>query len=63
MKAVVDNDILYKILCYGIASQAISLLGEPGTPIGLLSASRYVVAKKIQTEPLTTAKHVILAEL
>src|SRR5438105_3609188 len=47
MNAVVDNDILFKGVCYGLLQELISSGCAGGAP-GVLGAARFVVAKKIE---------------
>ena len=51
MRAVVDNDILFKGACYGLLAELISAVCEPRDGIGVLGAAWFVVSKKIQQRP------------
>ena len=52
MKAMVDNDIVFKGACYGLLDEFLSPLSALGDPFGVLGAARFVVSKKIsKTNP------------
>jgi hypothetical protein len=46
MKAVCDNDVLLKGVCYGFLEALISTVPE-SKPVGVLASSRFIVRKKI----------------
>ena len=47
MKALVDNDILFKGACYGLLDAFVSPISVAGDSFGVLGAARFVVSKKI----------------
>lgn len=52
MKALVDNDILFKGACYGLIGDLVSpICGDPGSA-GVLGAARFVITKKIKRTAL-----------
>lgn len=48
MDALVDNDILFKVACFGLFDELILPNCQPEGSLGILGAARYVVPKKIQ---------------
>ena len=48
MDAIVDNDILFKVACFGLFDELILTNCQPEGSVGILGAARYVVPKKIQ---------------
>jgi hypothetical protein len=54
MKAVLDNDILLKGVCYGLLDQFVSAECEDGDVLGVLGAARFVVASKIRSRSDST---------
>jgi hypothetical protein len=52
MKAVVDNDILFKGACYGILSDLLAAHNDGVGAIGILGAARFVIPKKIKRAKL-----------
>jgi hypothetical protein len=48
MKAIVDNDILFKVACFGLFDELILNNCQSVGSVGILGATRYVVPKKIQ---------------
>lgn len=48
MKALVDNDVLFKGACYGLLHDLIRAVCPQGGEIGVLGSARYVVPKKIE---------------
>ena len=48
MKAIVDNDILFKVACFGLFDELILNNCQSVGSVGILGAARYVVPKKIQ---------------
>lgn len=51
MRAVADNDVLLKGACYGLLKPLVSTVSGRD-PVGILGASRFVVAKKIARNQL-----------
>jgi hypothetical protein len=47
MKAMVDNDIVFKGACYGLLDEFLSPVCTVGDPFGVLGSARFVVSKKI----------------
>lgn len=47
MKALVDNDILFKGACYGLLDAFLAPVSVAGDSFGILGAARFVVSKKI----------------
>jgi hypothetical protein len=47
MKALVDNDILFKGACYGLLDAFLAPVSAAGDSFGVLGAARFVVSKKI----------------
>ena len=52
MKALVDNDILFKGACYGLLDEFISGICVSPDTVGVLGSAWFVVSKKIQRTPL-----------
>jgi hypothetical protein len=52
MNAVVDNDILFKGVCYGILGDLLAAHNNGDGAIGILGAARFVIPKKIQRAKL-----------
>jgi len=48
MDALVDNDILFKVACFGLFDELILTNCQPEGSVGILGAARYVVPKRIQ---------------
>ncbi len=48
MDALVDNDILFKVACFGLFEALILPNCQPEGSVGILGAARYVVPKKLQ---------------
>ncbi len=64
MKALVDNDILFKGACYGLLDAFLAPVSVAGDSFGVLGAARFVVSKKITKKAPhkgTTAAHQHLA--
>jgi hypothetical protein len=54
MDAIVDNDIIFKLVCYGLIEEMLLGHGEPRRSVGVLGAARYVIKKRI-TKKLQTS--------
>lgn len=52
MRALVDNDILMKVSCYGLFDELFSACSSPPAETGVLGAARFVVTKAIQSTSL-----------
>lgn len=51
MKALVDNDILFKGACYGLLNAFLASISVASDSFGVLGAARFVVSKKIIKKP------------
>src|SRR5947209_8193833 len=47
MNVAMDNDVVYKGICYGVLSDIVQPYNGTADAIGVLGAARFVVAKKI----------------
>ena len=54
MDAVVDNDIVFKLVCYGLIEELLLGAGESSRSIGVLGAARYVIEKQIRKRVQTS---------
>jgi len=63
VKALIDNDILYKGACYGILSRICGSLNCAEKDIGALGAARFVVRKKIKRAMLSGGAEIVLKRL
>ncbi len=63
MKAVIDNDILFKGACYGVISELIATVCSSADLAGVLGSARFVVPKKIQDSKLRGSRVAALATL
>jgi hypothetical protein len=63
MKAVIDNDILFKGACYGLLSELLATICSSAELAGVLGSSRFVLPKKIQGSKLRRDKAAALAGL
>lgn len=50
MNGVIDNDVLFKGICYGLLAELADYVGG-GQSIGVLGAARFVVARTIRRRP------------
>ena len=63
MKSVLDNDIIYKSICYRLGPSVRGLLGETTEDIGALTAARFVLEAKIRRARLQRAPELVLVDL
>src|SRR5208283_2145536 len=63
MNAVVDNDIVYKGVCYGILTDILQTHNGTGGAIGALGTARFVVSKKIKKVKLKRNESLVLEQL
>jgi hypothetical protein len=63
MKALIDNDIVFKGACYGLLPELLSNVCDPKDPAGILGAARFVVSKRIQRSPLNKGTEAAIANL
>jgi hypothetical protein len=55
MDAIVDNDIVFKLVCYGLIGEMLLGHREPHRSVGVLGAARYVIKKRITKKLQTSA--------
>jgi hypothetical protein len=48
VKALVDNDVLFKGTCYRLLDEFLGTIYKPSEAVGVLGAARYVVKKRIE---------------
>jgi hypothetical protein len=63
VEALVDNDILMKGACYGLLDELLSQTVSSTDLLGILGATRFVVAKKIRKRVLRQDKEAIVKHL
>src|SRR2546425_821214 len=63
MKALIDNDIVFKGACYGLLPELVSTVCDPTDPVGVLGAARFVVSKRIQRSVLSKGTGVAISNL
>ncbi len=63
MNAVVDNDIIYKGVCYGILADILQTYNGASRAIGSLGTARFVVSKKIKKAKLNRNENSVLEQL
>ncbi len=63
MKAVVDNDILFKGACYGLLKQLISTVRANAGETGVLGSAKFVVPHKIKKSALRRDSAIAIAAL
>lgn len=63
MEALVDNDILMKVACYGLLDELLSQTVSSTDLLGILGATRFVVAKKIRKRVLRRDKEATVRAL
>lgn len=62
MNAVVDNDVLYKGLCYGVLHDIVHAYDGTAGSVGVLGAARFVVGKKLQKTSLRRTADLVAEE-
>jgi hypothetical protein len=63
MNVVVDNDIVYKGLCYGVLHDIVHPYNGTAGSVGVLGAARFVVGKKVQKTRLRRSADLVAQEL
>jgi hypothetical protein len=63
MNVVIDNDIVFKGVCYGILRDILQINEGTKGDVGVLGAARFVVAKKIQRTKLNRTTELVMLEL
>jgi hypothetical protein len=62
MKAVLDNDILYKGTCFGLLPALLAPYGGIHKGIGILGAAHFVVSRKIKRGNFSRGRGAVLVE-
>lgn len=63
MKALVDNDIVFKGACYELLPDVLATVCPQEDQVGILGAARFVVSKRIQKTPINKGINAALANL
>ena len=63
MNAVVDNDIIYKGVCYGILADILQTHNGASGAIGSLGTARFVVSKRIKKAKLERNENLVQEQL
>jgi|HigsolmetaAR201D_1030396.scaffolds.fasta_scaffold21795_2 hypothetical protein len=63
MNALVDNDIVFKAVCYGLLAEVLTTLCSHDDRVGILGAAKFVVSKRIQMATVNKGREVALANL
>jgi len=63
MKALVDNDIIFKGACYGLLPEVLATVCAADDRVGVLGAARFVVSKKIRKAVINKGGEPALANL
>jgi len=63
MNIVVDNDVLYKGICYGVLQEVVQACAGTTARVGVLGAARFVVSKKIRKVTLSRSPDLVAQEL
>jgi len=63
MNRAADNDILIKIVCYGLVGDAINVLEPKGNRLGVLAAARYVLKSRVERRSLSRSREAVTAEI
>lgn len=62
MASAVDNDVIYKSICYGLALQLFLMIPSEIKDVGFLGSARFVVRGRLRRAPPTRGSAVALAD-